>query len=302
MIEGFDHTISPEKIIEPFRGTVSTLECDYNELIKISQQRERYNPSWAFSYAHEKLQHELSHIFTKKVKDQILGHAEAHKNRERKDVILTKFSVIEQHLTTKIKKTANYSRAFKTATFLISTAEILLTFLIVVLVTQISQAINKAVSIPQMSIIFIGVFGLVRLFLEKGKNRFLYSWRWNMYLDTIDTAYHGLITMSATTCMLAFYMKRGTFLEDIDDLLEKSLEELSRKPSKEEKYARRTSHQIARKKLEVSERISRLTQRLDTQTVHAIMGLESKEPIEKEARVPYKAILGKIKRSFRRNA
>ncbi len=301
MIESFDHTVTPDKIAEPFGSTIAGLERDYIELIRLSQQRERYNPSWAFSFAHEKLQHELSHIFTTQVKDEILGHAEAHKNRERKDIILTKFSVIEQHLTTKIMKTANYSRTFKTATFLISAAEILLTFLIVIIVTEVSRAINKAVSIPQMSFIFIGVFGLMRLFLEKGKNRFLYTWRWNMYLDTVDTAYHGLITMTATTCMLAFYMKRGTFLEDIDDLLEKSLNELSRRPSKEEKARRRASHQVARKKMETNERINILTQRLDTKTVHAIMGMKRAETTLKKPSVPYKALFGKIKRSFFRN-
>ncbi len=98
----------------------------------------------------------------------------------------------------------------------------------IIIVSEISQVFNKAVSIPQLSIIFIGVFGLLRMFLEKANQQFLFNWRWNMYQDTVDNAFNGMIVMMATSYILAFYIKRGTFLEDIDDLLEKSLKELFR--------------------------------------------------------------------------
>ncbi len=303
MISSFDPSIEAEAAVSSFRGTIQRLETDYRDLIILSQQRERYNPSWAFSHAHAKLKHELSHIFTRRVKDQILKQAGTHRNRDRQDVILKKFSVIEENLTVKIQKAGTYSKAFRTTAFLISSAELLLSLSIVILVTQLSQLFSSAVtiSLPQLSIIFIGVFGLMRLLLEKGKSRFLNSWRWNMYVDTIDTAYHGLVIMMATTCLLAYYMKRGTFLEDIDDLLEKSLDELSRKVTREERKRRKAAHLVARKRMETTERISLLTQRLDTETVHSIMGLDvQEEPVEKKPLPSYRELFGRLRKQFSR--
>ena len=277
MITKFDDSLDPARVTAPFRDSISILDRDYTELIRMSRQRERYNVSWAFSYANEQLQQIAAHIFTSQVKDRIISNANSYRNRKHRDAILKKFSVIERNLTSKIRKTGTSARAFRTAAILISLAEIIITLAIVLIVAEISQAIDRAVSIPQMSMIFIGVFGLLRMFLEKAKQQFLFNWRWNMFQDTVDTAFNGMAVMMTTSYMLAYYIKRGTFLEDIDDLLEKAVDELSRRPDKRELRERRAAHIVARKRQETLERITSLKMHMDKDVIHEAIGLEPEE-------------------------
>jgi hypothetical protein len=274
LIDLFDPSLEKAKVIAPFEHSLAAIEHDYEELIQLSQHRERYNVLWAFSYANSRLQQEVSKVFTDQVKEKILSHAGSHRNKERQQTIVKKFSVIEDHLTDMIHRTRTSTRAFRSATVLISLAEIMITFLIVILVAEISQMIDRAVSIPQLSIIFIGVFGLMRMFLEKAKERFLFNWRWNMYQDTVDRAFRGIIIMTSTSYILAYYIKRGTFLQDIDDLLEKTLTELFRKESQQEMRTRRAAHITARSRQLTLERITQLKLQMDKKTIHTALGIQ----------------------------
>lgn len=277
LIGRFDEGMDLESATAPFQKEIGSFEDSYEQLIDLSRKRERYNVFWAFSHAHVTLQQIVSELFSDQVKKKMLVHTSSHRNRRQQETIQTKFSVIERYLTDMIHKTITSSRAFRSATLIISAAEIIITLLIVLIVSEISLTVDRAVSIPQMSIIFIGVFGLIRMFLEKGKQRFLFNWRWNKYQDTLDEAFRGMSVMLATSFLLTWYLKQGTFLEKIDDLLEETLIELEKPETAEEAAARHAAHRTSRHRQMLLERLDQLTSSMDKQTVQQALRLPGNE-------------------------
>lgn len=244
-IQELDSSLDPELVMLPFEDHLNHMVTSQAELSSLSEHRDQYQNSWAFSYANEEFQKIISGVFTMGVQERIQAYAGKHKNRFQKDDIIKKFEVIEHRLRADIRKTHSSPRSFQTANYIVAMAEIILTLAIVLGITEVTRAVNEAISLPKISILIVGVFGILKMLLEKAKQRILMNWRWNTYQDTVDKAFDGLAVISAIGYMLAAYVQQGSFLAQIDDLLEKGVTLLTKPMTKEEKRIRRAKHKAS---------------------------------------------------------
>lgn len=298
-IKVFDPRTDSAKALALFSHQIGELEADYADLVSIGQQREKYNVSWAFSYAKGKLQHDVMSIFTDEVRSLVLSYTESHKNRQDRDRILTKFSVIEDHLASSLNRSSRAALSSRSATFAVTIAEFGLSFLIVILIAQISQMIDRAVSIPQLSLLFIGIFGTLRMLLEKVKQRSLLVFRWNMFQDSIDSSFNTMAILTAVSCLILHYMKSGSFLYSIDDLLEKAATALEEKPDRKTARERRASHAVARRRQLISERIGELQLQMDKELVQKALDLQSGTTLSQRLRKSGRSLLTRLRQSGR---
>jgi hypothetical protein len=247
-----------DKITAPFAQTISKIESAYAELSSISRYRNTYNSTWAFSYAFSRMHALANQLFSLEVSEKIAVYAGSFKNRSRKQDILKKYEKITDNLSDLIRKTGTSQKLYRTTIWLISLAEGVISLIIVMLITEFAAVFNRAVSLPQLSLLFLGVFGSLRLILERLKTRFLRNWRWTRYQDSVDQAFGSIAAAAGISCILAHHIRQGTFLEQIDDLLEVGLSLLHEKPTPEERRSRRAAHRSARLLAEQRERLEKL--------------------------------------------
>lgn len=293
-IRVFDPKADSAKALSLFSHQIQQLEADYSDLVSIGQQREKYNVSWAFSHAKGKLQHDIMSIFTDEVRSLVLSYTESHKNRQDRDRILTKFSVIEEHIASSLNKSSRAALSSRSATIAVTLTEFGLSFLIVILIAQVSQMIDRAVSIPQLSLLFIGIFGTLRMLLEKVKQRSLLVFRWNMFQDSIDSSFNTMAILTAVSCLILHYMKSGSFLYSIDDLLEKAATALEEKPDTKTAKERRASHTVARRRQLISERIRELQLQMDKELVKKALDLQNDATFSQRVRKSGKSLLERL--------
>ena len=263
-ITAIDSQLDPLRVTEPFEHSIRHIEKVYDELTRIHQQRERYNVHWAFSYAVEQIQNIISGVFTKQLKQKISDYSHTFKNRKKKDTIEQRFAVIQRALTDKIDKTRTSPIRFRAAEALMLAAELLFTLVIVLTAAQTLRFIDRTITIPQLSLLFAAVFGLLRLVLYRTKTRFLGNWSWLLYQDAVDSAFDGLAIVLATSYVLAYHVKRGIFLETkLQSLLSRSLRRLQEPPEKNIRRYRKAQHLSARLRSIELEKIQRFRYRME---------------------------------------
>ncbi len=274
-ISAIDSQLDTSRVVSPFEHTVAHVEKAYRDLTKIHEQRERYNVNWAFSHASDTIQTLISRAFSRQLKDKIASYAGTFRNRRRKHTIEKRFAVIQRSLTEKVNKTRTSPRVFKTAAAVLLLAEMTFTVVIVLLVSRLAFYINRSISVPQLSILFLAIFGLMRLFLYKAKTRFLHNWSWGLYQDAVDTAFDGIAIIMATSFVLAYHVKRGIFLESkLDAILSRSLRQLQEPPSRVLRKQRRAQHHAGRIKSLELEKIERFRGRLEYQSLQEAFDLK----------------------------
>ncbi len=273
-VRSIDSQADPVKATAHFISLVSETSRTYEELSLIHLQRERYNIAWAFTYANETLQRLLGGVFPDQVKERIEAYTRKMRNRRKKGNIERKFHIIQRTLTEKVNKTRTSPKFFTTASVVIFSGEIALTLMIVYLVYQLATIVNASVSVPQLSVLSVGIFALLRFFLYRAKTRLLSSWSWNMYQDAVDSAFDGLAIVIAASSVLAYHVRQGTFMESkLDAVLERSLRHLQEPPSRMERRERRAQHQAARLKAFELERIRSMRKKIELRSLHETLGV-----------------------------
>jgi hypothetical protein len=247
-----------QAVIGPFGDVLQTMETAYAELSSISRYRAAYNSSWAFSYAFTRMHALVNQLLTEEVTAKIRQYTDRSKNRASREDIIRKYAKITENLSDLIRRTGTSQRLYRTTIWLLSLAEGLISLIIVVLITQFSAAFSRAVSLPKLSLLFLTVFGSLRLLLERLKSRVLENWRWTRYQESVDRAFGSIAAAAGISFLLAYHIRQGTFLDQIDDLLEDGAVLLSAKPSPEQRRLRRAAHRSARLIALQRERIERL--------------------------------------------
>ena len=253
-----DNSVDIDKVTTPFNKTIKDINSVYAELSGLSRKRDTYNNAWAFSHAYEQMHVIIDHLFSVKVTEKIFSYSRSFRNRKKQADILKKFRAITSNLSDILHKTSTSQRLFKTTIWLIALAEGVVSLVIVLFITETASAFNSAVSLPQLSLLFLIVFGSLRLVLERLKSRVMQNWRWARYQITVDRAFNSIAIAAGISCILADHVRKGTFLEKIDDLLEKGVDLLRKPDTKEEKKRRRAAHQSARLLANQEEKLSRL--------------------------------------------
>ncbi|GEM_PF-6330627 len=253
-----DNSVDIDKVTTPFNKTIKDINSVYAELSGLSRKRDTYNNAWAFSHAYEQMHVIIDHLFSVKVTEKIFSYSRSFRNRKKQADILKKFRAITSNLSDILHKTSTSQRLFKTTIWLIALAEGVVSLVIVLFITETASAFNSAVSLPQLSLLFLIVFGSLRLVLERLKSRVMQNWRWARYQITVDRAFNSIAIAAGISCILADHVRKGTFLEKIDDLLEKGVDLLRKPDTKEEKRRRRATHQSARLLANQEEKLSRL--------------------------------------------
>ena len=253
-----DNSVDIDKVTTPFNKTIKDINSVYAELSGLSRKRDTYNNAWAFSHAYEQMHVIIDHLFSVKVTEKIFSYSRSFRNRKKQADILKKFRAITSNLSDILHITSNSQRLFKTTIWLIALAEGVVSLVIVLFITETASAFNSAVSLPQLSLLFLIVFGSLRLVLERLKSRVMQNWRWARYQITVDRAFNSIAIAAGISCILADHVRKGTFLEKIDDLLEKGVDLLRKPDTKEEKRRRRATHQSARLLANQEEKLSRL--------------------------------------------
>ena len=228
-----DSRLDAVRVTAPFDETIRHLSEVYHDLADIGREQSVYQNTWAYEHAHIELKTIISTLFSDQVLERIRSYSGSFRNRRRQEDILKKFSAVTDHLSETI----------------------------------------QAVPIPQLSLLFIGIFGVIRLLLEQAKQRFLMHWRWTRYLDTVDKAFEGISVLTAISCILAYHVKRGTFLEEMDDLLEKGVALLGRRTTPDERRRRRATHKASRRVQDIEARIAHLRVTAGTDDVAQALGL-----------------------------
>ncbi len=269
-----------QKIMGPFSGSIENIVQVYDDLSSLSRNRNTYNSSWAFSFAFSQMRDLINHLFTVQVTQKIYAYSKSYRNRNSRQDILKKFNRITGNLSDIIGKTSTSQKVVKTTLWVISLGEALISLIIVLFISESMAAFNRVVSLPQLSLIFLAVFGSIRLLLEQLKNRFIKNWRWRTYQDIVDNAFHSISIAAGISCMLAFHVKQGTFLDEIDDLLEKGFLLLREPLSWEEKRRRRAAHQSSRILNRQRERLDAIqgSPRYDIRLVRRRSAPEAAEP------------------------
>ncbi len=263
-ISAIDSQLDPQRVADPFEHSIKHIEKVYEELTRIHEQRERYNVHWAFSNAVEQIQNIISGVFTKQLKQKISDYALTFKNRRKKDTIEQRFAVMQRALTDKIDKTRTSPIRFKTAEAIMLGAEMIFTLSIVLLAAQTLRVIDRTITIPQLSLLFAAVFGMLRLMLYRAKTRFLSSWSWMLYQDAVDSAFDGIAIVMATSYVLAYHVKRGIFLETkLQSLLSRSLRRLQEPPEGTIRRYRNAQHLSSRLRSIELEKIQRFRFRME---------------------------------------
>ncbi len=253
-----DSSMDIDKVTAPFNKTIKDINSVYTDLSGISRKRDTYNNAWAFSHAYEQMHVIIDHLFSVKVTEKIFSYSRSFRNRKQQSDILKKFRIITSNLSDILHKTSTSQRLFKTTIWLIALAEGVISLVIVLFITETASAFNRAVSLPQLSLLFLIVFGSLRLLLERIKSKIMQNWRWARYQATVDRAFNSIAIATGISCILADYVKKGTFLEKIDDLLEKGVDLLKKHDTREEKQIRRAAHRSARILADQQEKLSRL--------------------------------------------
>jgi len=257
-----DSSIDIDRVTIPFNKTIHDINSVYADLSGISRKRDTYNNSWAFSYAYEQMHAIIDHLFSVKVTEKIFSYSRSFRNRKKQVDILKKFRAITSNLSDILHKTSTSQRLFKTTIWLIALAEGVVSLIIVLFITETASAFNRAVSLPQLSLLFLVVFGFIRLVLERLKSRVMQNWRWARYQATVDRAFNSIAIAAGISCILADLVKKGTFLEKIDDLLEKGVDLLRKPDTREEKRIRRAAHRSARLLADQEEKLGSLKRSL----------------------------------------
>lgn len=294
-ITAIDSQLDVSRVITPFEHILKHAEKAYQELTDIHQKQERYNVSWAFTYAAETLQQLITSAFTKQLKEKIAAYAGTFRNRKRKHVIEKRFAVIQRTLTEKINKTRTSPKVFRTAAALLLLAEMTGTALIVLILSRLAVLVDANITIPQLSVLFLIIFSLIRLFLYRAKTRFLHNWSWGMYQDAVDTAFDGIAIILAASFVLAFHVKKGVFLESkLDTVLTRSLRLLQEPPSKTLKRQRRARHKAARLKTFELEKIEHIRSKLEYQTIAETFTLDSPAASKRKQTITASTPMGTI--------
>ena len=271
-----DSRLDPARVTAPFEETIHHLSDVYHDLADIGREQTVYQNTWAYEHAHIELTTIVSTLFSDQVLERIRSYSGSFRNRRRQEDILKKFTVVTGQLSETIHKTSTSPRLFRTTGFLIALTEALISLIIVLVISRAADMFDQAVPIPQLSLLFIGIFGVIRLLLEQAKQRFLLHWRWTRYLDTIDKAFEGISVLTAISCILAYHVKRGTFLEEMDDLLEKGIALLGKRTTPEERRRRRAAHKASRKIQDIEARIAHLRVTSGTDDVAQTLGLRQR--------------------------
>ena len=264
-IEEIDSSIDTDKVIIPFNKIIDEINTIYSDLSIISRKRGTYNNSWAFSHAYEQMHAIIDHLFSEQVTEKIFSYSRSFRNRKKRVDILKKFKAITSNLSDILHKTSTSQRLFKTTLWVIALAEGVVSLIIVLFITEFASAFNRAVSLPQLSLLFLIVFGSIRLVLERLKSSIMQNWRWTRYQATVDRAFNSIAIAAGISCILADHVKKGTFLEKIDDLLEKGVQLLGKPDTKEEKRTRRAAHRSARLLAGQQEKLMSLQRSLNRQ-------------------------------------
>ena len=220
----------------------------------------------------------IDHLFSVKVTEKIFSYSRSFRNRKKQADILKKFRAITSNLSDILHKTSTSQRLFKTTIWLIALAEGVVSLVIVLFITETASAFNSAVSLPQLSLLFLIVFGSLRLVLERLKSRVMQNWRWARYQITVDRAFNSIAIAAGISCILADHVRKGTFLEKIDDLLEKGVDLLRKPDTKEEKRRRRATHQSARLLANQEEKLGNLKRSLSQKNA-IYLTINSNKPI-----------------------
>ena len=268
-----DSRLDAVRVTAPFDETIRHLSEVYHDLADIGREQSVYQNTWAYEHAHIELKTIISTLFSDQVLERFRSYSGSFRNRRRQEDILKKFSAVTDHLSETIHKTSTSPRLFRTTGFLIALTEALISLIIVLVISRAADMFDQAVPIPQLSLLFIGIFGVIRLLLEQAKQRFLMHWRWTRYLDTVDKAFEGISVLTAISCILAYHVKRGTFLEEMDDLLEKGVALLGRRTTPDERRRRRATHKASRRVQDIEARIAHLRVTAGTDDVAQALGL-----------------------------
>lgn len=273
-----DNSVDIDKVTTPFNKTIKDINSVYAELSGLSRKRDTYNNAWAFSHAYEQMHVIIDHLFSVKVTEKIFSYSRSFRNRKKQADILKKFRAITSNLSDILHKTSTSQRLFKTTIWLIALAEGVVSLVIVLFITETASAFNSAVSLPQLSLLFLIVFGSLRLVLERLKSRVMQNWRWARYQITVDRAFNSIAIAAGISCILADHVRKGTFLEKIDDLLEKGVDLLRKPDTKEEKRRRRATHQSARLLANQEEKLGNLKRSLSQKNA-IYLTINSNKPI-----------------------
>ncbi len=303
-IAAIDSQIDSQKAAAPFERTIKHTEKAYDELSLIHEQQERYNVNWAFSHASDTVQGIVTTLFSRQLKQKISEYAGSFRNRKKKQTIEHRFSVIQRALTDRVNKTRTSPKLFRTASGIILLSELIITLLIVLTVARVSSVIDQHISIPRLSLLFVGTFGLMRVVLNKATLRFLHNWSWGLYQDAVDAAFEGIAVVMATSFVLAYHVKRGMFLESkIDTLLSRSLKRLQEPLPRYIRRERKALHRAARLKSLKQEQIQRLRYRMEYLSLQEAFELASVPGIRRSRSFRASTPLGTIHvRTPRRSA
>lgn len=284
-----------DRITAPFEQTISKLEKVYNELSSISRHRNTYNSNWAISHAFKEMHTLTEHLFSYEVSDKIEGYIKSFRNRKSKHDIQRKYEKINSVISELIRKNATSQKLYRTTVWIISVAEGVISLSIVLLITEFAAAFNRAVSLPQFSLLFMGVFGSLRLILERLKTRTLQNWRWKRYQESVDTAFTVIAKAAGISCILAHHIRQGTFLEEVDDILENGFTLMKEPPSKEERRIRRAGHSSQRliaEQMEINEELEYKLLRKSGSSTHLLIPSEHKTQTQEIQTVPVKRNTG----------
>ncbi|MCF7944165.1 MAG: hypothetical protein K9L75_01345 [Spirochaetia bacterium] len=286
-IRSLDDNLPLKQVTAPFSKLIKQVDLAYEELSQINEHRERYNLNWAFRHANDQLQRLLTEVYSEKLHKKIESYSRRYKNRKVRGSIDFKFRSIQRLLTDRINRTRTSPRGFETARTIILITEIGITLLIVLGVAQLATYINATVSLPKLSLLFVSIFGLLRMVLHKIKEVFLFNAGWEMYQNTVDKAFEGFAILMATSFILAYHVKQGTFLEnELGEILTKSVQDLKRPPDKEQRRRRKAKHRSARlreKRLRMIEDLKKKIEREAVKQAYSSAGLSDEiDDAEKE--------------------
>lgn len=152
----------------------------FEGLSEIHDEKERYSLEWAFEQAQKKMD-----FFKKDVIDSKLRtKCSMCKNNT---YVIDEFNGLQKLSSGIIKKSKWYARLFSNMYSVLSLVEILISFLLVMGLSELSHSSAAFIDSRMFSLMFAGTFAFLKVIIERyWVKPIVEKWGWKLYRNSID--------------------------------------------------------------------------------------------------------------------
>lgn len=199
------------------------IDLFFDGLTEIHDEKERYSLEWAFEQGQKKMDFFKQDVIDSKLKSKC---SQCKDNTYVNDGL----QGLQKMSKGLIKKNKWYARLFSNMYSVLSLVEIIISFLLVMGLSEISHSSAEFIDSRMFSLIFAGTFAFLKVIIERyWVKPVVEKWGWKLYRNSIDTLREKTLTIyyNATknreTALVSKEVQEFGFQLNLDSNAEKSI-------------------------------------------------------------------------------